>query len=238
MLTVVLVVGTLVFFRGKSYYTLGIFPMLLAAGAVGLEQWVKSKALRVIIPVVIVLLTLPIIPLGLPVYNESGLVKYFQDLEEDFGLQIGRQFEDGTIHSLPQDYADQLGWEELTSVTNEAMNRIPEKDKALIYCSNYGQAGAIAVIGKKYGLPQPISFNESFLYWLPESFDPEIEYFIYINDELGENVANFFGNVEVVGSITNPNAREFGTAVYLCTKPKGSFNKFYRDVVETVEDPF
>ena len=220
LLVVVLVVGILLFLQGKSYYTLGVFPMLLAAGAVGLERWIKIRWIRLVIPVLIVVAAVQILPMGIPAYKEEGLIKFFLKMEEDYGLTVGRRFEDGTIHSLPQDYADQLGWEELTSVTNDAMSLIPEKEKALIYCSNYGQAGAIAVIGKKYGLPEPISFNESFLYWLPESFDPEIEYLIYINDELGQNVAEFFGEVEIVGSITNPNAREFGTTVYLCANRK------------------
>jgi len=236
--TAMIVVFVLVMLRGKSYYTLGILPMLVAAGAVALEKWIKNKIVRIVIPIFIVAISIPIIPLGLPVYDEMGLVSYFEDLEKDYGLQIGRTFEDGTIHSLPQDYADQLGWEELTKVTASAYASIPEKNKALIYCENYGQASAIAVIGKKYDLPEPISFNESFLYWLPSEFDPEIEYFIYINGELGDNVAAFFEEIEVVGSITNPNAREFGTTVFLCSKPKGSFNTFYKDVVESVEDPF
>lgn len=238
VVTAILVTGTLLLLKGKSYYTLGLVPMLVGVGAVAIEKWIRSNILRVIIPLFIVVITIPLIPFGLPVMDENELVQFFQDMEDDHGLQIGRRFEDGTIHSLPQDYADQLGWEELTQVTAEAYQRIPEKNKALIYCENYGQAGAIAVIGKKYNLPEPISFNESFLYWLPKSFDPEIEYFIYINDEMGDNVAALFETIEVVGKITNINAREYGTTVYLCTKPKSSFNTFYKEVVETVEDPF
>ena len=166
------------------------------------------------------------------------MVEFFKDLEDDYGLEIGRRFEDGTIHSLPQDYADQIGWEELTAVTNNAYNSISEKEKTVIYCENYGQAGAIAVIGKKYGLPEPVSFHESFLYWAPTAFDPEVEYLIYINDELGENVADFFVDIQIVGQISNVNAREYGTTVYLCSKPIGSFNKFYKEVLESVENPF
>lgn len=236
--TAFLVTGTLLILRGKSYYTLGLLPMLVAAGGAGLEQWIRNTFVRILIPLFIVLITVPLIPFGLPVMNEDGLVQFFQDLEDDYGLQIGRRFEDGTIHSLPQDYADQLGWEELTEVTALAYDKIPDKSQAVIYCSNYGQAAAIAVIGKKYGLPEPLSFNESFLYWLPESFDPDIEYFIYINDELGEDVAALFEKIEVVGQITNVNAREYGTTVYLCTQPRSSFNVFYKEVVERVEDPF
>jgi hypothetical protein len=172
------------------------------------------------------------------VYDEVRLVAYFKNLEKDYGLDIGRRFEDGTIHSLPQDYADQLGWEELTRITKEAYDQIPEKDKAVIYAENYGQAGAIAVIGKKYGLPEPVSFHESFFYWFPDKFDPDIEYLVYINDELGENVRKLFPDIREIGRISNVNAREYGTTVYLCRNPNSSFNKFWADVVKRVEDPF
>ena len=226
-IVVLLVIFLLLALRGKSYYTIGVFPVLLAAGAVSFERILRSIWLRVLLPLVLVLLTLPILPIGLPIYKSAGLIKYFNKLESKHGIDIGRRFEDGTIHSLPQDYADMLGWEELTSITAKAYNMVEDKKAALIYCENYGQAGAITIIGKKYGLPEPISFNESFQYWLPEKFDPDITSFIYINDELGDDVKKLFRKITVVGSIKNPDAREFGTTVYLCQDPVASFNYFW-----------
>ena len=67
-------------------------------------------------PVFLVILTLPLIPMGIPVYKKDGLIKYFNKLEEKYGMDLGRRFEDGSIHSLPQDYADMLGWEEMTAL--------------------------------------------------------------------------------------------------------------------------
>lgn len=234
----IIVVLVLFLLRGKSYYTIGIIPVLLAAGSVALEGFLKNRAVRIAIPLLIVATTVPILPFGLPVYHEDGMVRFFKDLEDKYGLVVGRRFEDGTLHSLPQDYADQLGWEELTKIVKKAYNRIPEKRKTLIYCENYGQAGAIAVIGKKYGLPEPVSFHESFLYWAPEKFDPDIAYFIYVNDELGEDVNALFEEIKIMGSITNTNAREYGTTVYLCSRPRASFNSFWKAVVQRIENPF
>ncbi len=42
------------------------------------------------------------------------------------------RFEDGTIHSLPQDYADMIGWEELTALADSAYRMIEDKE-----CLNY-----------------------------------------------------------------------------------------------------
>jgi hypothetical protein len=167
------------------------------------------------------------IPFGLPVYKSEGLVKYFRVVESKYGIKLGRRFEDGTIHSLPQDYADMIGWEELTAITARAYNSIEDKKAGIIYGENYGHAGAITIIGKKYGLPEAVCFSESFRYWIPLKFDPDIKSFIYINDKLGKDIQKLFNKITLVGMISNPDSREYGTKVYLCEDPNSSFNEFW-----------
>lgn len=222
-----LIILTLFLLRGKGYYTIGVFPFLIAAGAVSYEESLKTLKAKIIFPVLLVLLTLPSLPLGMPVFNEEGLVSYFKTIGTKFGIEIGRKFEDGSLHSLPQDYADMIGWEELTEITAKAYSMIDDKRASFIYGENYGHASAIMVIGKKFGLPEPVSFNESFMYWFPKKFDPDITSFIYINHRLGEDVQNLFNKITLVGRISDPNSREYGTAVYLCQDPKSSFNEFW-----------
>jgi hypothetical protein len=224
----VFVIGALLILKGKSYYTLGVFPLLIIAGAVAYDLWIKKLWIKMAIPLFIIMLTLPVVPIGLPVYNEEGLKRYFNMLDKEYGIDVGRRFEDGSVHSLPQDYADMLGWEELTEITNKAWQMIADKKAAFIYGENYGQAGAITVIGKKYGLPEALSFSESFQYWIPGEFNPDIKSIVYINDVPGKDVKAFFGKITLVGSISNPDAREYGTSVYLCEEPVGSFNDFWK----------
>lgn len=233
---VIFVIVALMLLRGKSYYTIGLFPFLFAAGALSYDYSLKRKWARIALPVVLVMLTIPVVPMGLPIYKSDGLVKYFHVLETKYGLIIGRRFEDNSIHSLPQDYADMLGWEELTSITDKAYNMISDKKASFIYCENYGQAGAITIIGKKYGLPEAVSFNESFRYWIPKKFDPDITSFIYINHELGKDVQMAFKKITLVGQISNPDAREYGTQVYLCEEPKGRFNAFWAERVSRLKN--
>jgi hypothetical protein len=230
----ILIIVLLFIMRGKGYYTIGLFPFLISAGAVAYERWLKRKWIRVVLPVLLVLLTIPMLPIGLPVYKSEGLITYFKNLELKYGINIGRRFEDGSIHSLPQDYADMLGWEELTAIANRAYQMIDDKKASFIYCENYGQAGAITIIGKKYGLPEAVSFNESFRYWIPLKFDPDITSFIYINDELGDDIQKLFETITLAGRISNPDAREFGTAVYLCQHPRTSFNTFWQTRLEVL----
>jgi hypothetical protein len=229
------VIISLMLLRGKSYYTIGIYPFLFAAGAVSYDLILKKPWSRIALPALLILLTLPVLPMGLPIYKSKGLVKYFSVVENKYGVVVGRRFEDNSIHSLPQDYADMIGWEELTRIADSAYNMIEDKKAAFIYCENYGQAGAITIIGKKYGLPQAVCFSESFRYWIPHEFNPDITSMVYINDEPGDDVKEFFRVITKIGSISDPDAREFGTGVFLCQEPVDSFNKFWKDRIKKLD---
>jgi hypothetical protein len=222
------VIIMLMILKGKSYYTLGVFPLLLAAGALSYDKMVSKRWIRISLPVMLVILTIPIIPMGIPVFDKEGMIKYFSDLDKKYGIELGRRFEDGTIHSLPQDYADMIGWEEMTALAAKAYSMVENKETCYIYGENYGQASAVTIIGKKYNLPEALSFSESFKYWLPEQFDPDLTSLVYISEEEpGEDVKGLFRKITLIGSVSDPHAREFGTTVYLCVDPTGSFNHFW-----------
>lgn len=220
--------------KGKSYYTLGIMPILIAAGGVAYERWFRNRFLRIAFPLAVIILAIPGVPAGLPVWEKEGMVTYFSVLDEKYGFDLGRRFEDGSIHSLPQDYADMIGWEEFATLADSAYRMIEDKGAALIYAENYGQAGAITIIGKKYGLPEAVSFHESFRYWFPREFPVEIKSLIYINHSLGEDVKELFATVRLIGRISDPHAREYGAAVYLCEDPVTSFNEFWRERTQSL----
>lgn len=233
-MTLLLIIVILLILKAKNYYSIGIFPFLCSAGAVSYERIISKRWLRALFPLVLVLLTIPGIPIGIPVFRTEGLVKYFKQLENVYGLGFVTRFEDGSRHSLPQDYADMLGWEELASLTAETWDMIPDKSSAFIFCENYGQAGAVTIIGRKYGLPHALSFSESFRYWNPVEFENEIKTIIYINGYLGEDVKNIFGKITLAGSISNPHAREYGTSVFLCGEPLVSFNNFWSERIKQI----
>ncbi len=228
-LLAIFVIFALFALQGKSYYTLGVMPMLIAAGAVAYDRWFRNRILRIVFPLALVAVAIPGVPSGLPVWDKEGLVTYFSVLDEKYGIDLGRRFEDGSFHSLPQDYADMIGWEEFATLTDSAYRMVEDKRAALIYAENYGQAGAITIIGKKYGLPDAVSFHESFRYWFPREFPVEIKSLIYINHTLGKDVEELFAATRLIGRISDPHAREYGAAVYLCENPVTSFNDFWRD---------
>ena len=106
--------------------------------------------------------------MGIPIYKAEKLAEYFARVKDKYGFDMVLRWETGKIHSLPQDYADMLGWDELAAITAKAYEQVPDKKATLIYAENYGQAGAIMVIGKKYNLPEPVCFSESFFLLVSE----------------------------------------------------------------------
>ena len=228
----------LAFLRGKSYYTGGLYPMLIAAGGVYWEMKLKRLFTRILLPAIMVVFALPVVPMGIPLWKQERLAEYFAGAKRDFGFDMVLRWETGRVHNLPQDYADMLGWDELAALTAKAYEQVRDKQACMIYAENYGQAGSVMVLGKKYNLPEPVCFSESFFYWFPRDLEHEIFSFIYINDTLGDDVHKLFADCRLIGQVQNSFAREYGTGVWLCTNPRASFNKFWRQRVSVVTNPF
>jgi len=100
-----------------------------------------------------------VIPYGLPILPVETMKTYGMHMRDNYGLSSPLRWEDDSVHDLGQDYSDMHGWEEMVR-----------------YAGNYGQAGALTFYRHKYNLPEPMSWNASYLLWVPElvSFDRQI----------------------------------------------------------------
>lgn len=238
-LTYLFTVIILMLLNGKHYYTLGAYPMLFAAGGVAIEK-LFAQRLRVLKPIMlalIILLFLPGIPYALPVLPLEKMAVYAQHSKK-FGLEGALVWEDGRVHALPQDYADMTGWRELAGIVIQAYHGLSDAEKAScgIYGENYGQASAIKYYGKEFGLPEPVSFNETFALWAPDSANPAV--LIYVNDELGEDIQHFFGDISLAGAVKDPYFRESGVQVYVCKNPRNGFASFLTEKVRSMKSRY
>ncbi|RSK48756.1 glycosyltransferase family 39 protein [Hymenobacter rigui] len=207
--------------HGKSYYALGYYPILFAAGGVWWEQaWAKwPRAARLARPVLLllpVLLCLPLLPLLFTVEPPARM----QALGPRYQSTGAFRWEDGRNHALPQDFADMLGWQELADKTWQAYLALPAATRAhtLILAANYGQAGAINYYNRRRPLPAAHSFNGSYLLWQSRMPSLPWQYVLLIDDE-PDNLAAHFRSFCRVGEVRNPYARERGTAILLGTGP-------------------
>jgi len=200
----------LIILSGKSYYTLGIYPVFFFFGGVAITRYTGGKLQwsRYVLAVLMVLITLPILPMSLPLLSYPAMVRYDQVISK-MGMNDLLTWEDGTVHPLPQDYADMTGWKELADIVDSTFNALPSEEQKMtgIYAENYGEAGAIHYFNKHKDIPEPISFNGSFLFWAPDSIRGST--LIYVNNDTTD-VGKLFQEVTLAGSITNPYAREHG----------------------------
>jgi hypothetical protein len=228
------VLAVFLILKGKSYYMAGLYPFMFAAGGVSWELTLKSKSWRIVLLGLVLLLYLPLVPAGIPFMKAPALAAYFAKIPPGMGSEALLRWEDGRMHALPQVYADMLGWDEIGNIVIQACDTIKDKSGIMIYGENYGQAGAIDHFGSPYGLPPASSFSDSYIMWIPDSIDSDMDLLFYINDERGEDIFPMFESVDSLGSITNTFAREYGTTVYLCRNPKPEFFEFFSNKVRDV----
>src|SRR4030095_5383765 len=182
---------------------------------------------------IIIFLGLYFLFIGLPIMGPEKLAAFYQKTNAR-GKGILR-WEDQQDHPLPQDFADMLGWEEMTRKAAVAFHSMDSNQQAntIIFCDNYGMAGAINYYRKKYHLPEAYSDNASFLYWIPDSL--QYQNLVLLTDDREEMQHAFikeFEHAAVVGRVMNPFARENGTQIILLTGASNKFRKFFHDKLD------
>ena len=206
------VILLLLFGSGKSYYTLGVYPVLIAAGAVAWEQLLrKRKWIGYALASAVIIFNWMIMPLLLPIWKPEKLDAFYKKIDAE------HKWEDLKTHPLPQDFADMLGWKELTERSERFFNSLPDSTKAnsIIYCRNYGQAGSLKFYGKSPGFKnRVISDNGSFLLWIPDTIG--MRNLLFIGRRMpgkDDEVFQHFEKVTVIDSVTNPYSRQFGDKI-------------------------
>jgi hypothetical protein len=215
--------------HGKSYYLAPVYPMLLAAGAVATESAIKGKAvgepenvrprrlwLKVVIVVVLLASGTHLAPITVPILSPERFLAYAKTLP--FKLPVMEHSH--ARAALPQWYADQFGWQEIVAETAVAWNRIPVEDQkdCGIFAQDYGQAGAVDFLGRRYGLPPALSGDRTYFLWGPHDYSGNC---LIVLGDRRERLEELFDHVEYIGtSADNPYALEDEIGVFICRGAK------------------
>ena len=204
--------------KGKNYYLAPIYPMLLAAGAVVTERSIERTRQPWLKPALVLILLAGgawFTPLVVPVLPVDRFISYMERLP----FKVPRSEHSHERALLPQHYADQFGWQELTAKTAEAWSRLTpeERSDCAIFGQNYGQAGAIDFFGKRYGLPPALSGHQTYFLWGPRGYSGNC---MIILDDDRDRLEELFQHVELVGTSDNPYSLERNITVWLCKGAK------------------
>ncbi|WP_205720255.1 ArnT family glycosyltransferase [Fodinibius halophilus] len=226
-IAIVVIFSLLWIFQSKSYYFFGAYPVLFAAGAVKAEQWLKQININwsYALAAFILLPSLPFIPESIPVLPIEQHISYSD-----------KKVQDGRVE-LTSDYADMFGWPEQVQLVDSVYRSLSAEDKknAIIWAENYGEAGAIKILGDQYGLPDPISRHGSF--WLWGYQNPDANVWISIGNEK-EVLTEVFEEITLVTMISHEYAidEENGIPLYICRKPKIDIPKWWADYEKHIFD--
>ncbi|MEO6668310.1 MAG: glycosyltransferase family 39 protein [Ferruginibacter sp.] len=211
------------YLKAKGYYAIGLYPVLLAFGAVYLEflthngwrTWFRPLSLLVTLA-----LFIPAVNKIFPVQPPAEMVK---------SGKLHR-WEDGKDYPISQDFADMLGWRELAAKTDSIYKTITDKEHTLVLCANYGEAGAVNFYSKEN--IQAVSLNADYINWFPSG--KKILTIILVKDDENEGMdreQSIFESVVLTGTVENKFSREKGTRIFLLSGPKMDINKVLKEEI-------
>lgn len=199
------------FAKGRDYYLAPAYPSLFAAGAVFAEHWLASlapaRARRIprtfwwalaVSTVLLALVLLPIAPLGSRWWFAAD--------------------------KLNGNFNEEIGWPEMASSVARVRDSLPPEDRAHfgILAGDAGEAGAIHLYGRAYGLPDAISGSNS--NWFHGYGDLSSQSVITVGFHR-DDADKIFASCQVAGHLANP----FGiqnsavgdyTDLFVCRQPR------------------
>ncbi len=209
----VVVVYVFVVIPGRPYYTAGCLPLLFAAGAsriegrqaqqVGRRMWLAAPVVGALLSIALVLPVLPIATFArMP-----------------------------AIHKTSYDLAETIGWPQFSRQVAAVYDGLSREDRrvASVFTSNYGEAGALALLGGKYGLPDPLSGHNTYWLWGPGDASDRVVIAVGSIDQLRSHFAScrYRATIHSPDNVSND---ENGTSIWTCTGPRGSWSSFWSDL--------
>jgi 4-amino-4-deoxy-L-arabinose transferase-like glycosyltransferase len=134
---------------GKAYYLASLYPILLGLGALPTVEWAAGRpGRRWTVGIAIGLSALISAPLALP-------------------LLPVRDLQGSIVMAINPDQGETVGWPRFVQTINDAWRAIPaaERRQTAIFTGNYGEAGAVDLLGPRLGLPRAYSGHNGFSEW-------------------------------------------------------------------------
>src|SRR5208282_3878621 len=215
-ITWLVIMACMLTMHGRMYYPAPAYPMLFAAGGLVFERWLAGmQSARWLKPAYITLLVVTGLMIAPFAYFPLLTVDQYIAYAKFWHFEPPR-LETHRLGPLPQLYADQFGWEEMTATVARVYNSLPPEVRArtAIFGQNYGQAGAIDLFGPKYGLPPAISGHQSYFLWGPRGYSGDS---MIVMAGRRARLEQLFTSVEKVARVEHPYSMPYNHFdVYYC----------------------
>ncbi|WP_375489918.1 ArnT family glycosyltransferase [uncultured Jatrophihabitans sp.] len=135
--------------NGKAYYLASVYPALLGIGAIPVAAWLArgrgrmrvAAVAAVVAAVVSAVIALPLLPAD--------------DLQGSATM------------ALNPDQGETVGWQRFAHTVSRVWHGLPADQRAhtVIFTGNYGEAGAVDLLGARLGLPRAYSGHNALAAW-------------------------------------------------------------------------
>ncbi|MGE0455418.1 MAG: ArnT family glycosyltransferase [Vicinamibacteria bacterium] len=205
--------------KSRTGYLAPAYTMLFSAGSVVVAGLLERRGPRVALPAILAGLIVGgtlTAPLAMPVLPVEGSIRYARMLGQTPSTEEKKE-----IGALPQFFADMQGWDRMVAAVARAYRALPEDDRARvgIFASNYGEAGAIDLLGRRLGLPAAVSGHNNYWHWGPRdhSGDP-----LLVLTPSRERLDALFESVEQVETVECGHCMPYENhrPVFLCRRPR------------------
>ena len=185
---------------GQGYYTAGLYPALIAAGAVVVE---RRARLFWVVSALVAVSSVALMPASLPILTPHALAA------SGWAGPAEQQLE-------------MVGWPREVGLVAATYRGIPaeQRSQAVILTSNYGEAGAVDRYRGRFGLPPAYSGLNAFGLWGPPSKTGPVV--LVWEDARPPTYLRGCRFVRRVGG-TVPNEEHDYARIFLCAGPRGSW---------------
>jgi len=216
--TFITLLTRLIVLHGKDYYAAPIYPTMFAGGAIAIEGFSTSRW-RWVKPVTVGFIqlgTAAFLPLFVPVLPPEAFLRYQARLP--FNMQPSEK--SMSAEPMPHYFSWDFGWEEMVSAVAQAYQNVPleERPDTAFFANDFAAAGAIDLLGPKYGLPKAISGHQSYWLWGPRNYRGKT---MIIVGDTPRAAQEWFNQVTVMAELHHPFAPPWeNRTVLLCRSPK------------------
>lgn len=161
----------------------------LAVERAAARRWRRATAT---VAVVVIVFGCVALPMALPILPTESYVTY--------AAALGRRpssEEKKEVGRLPGFFADMNEWASIVASVESAWRQLPadKQSRAVVFGSNYGEAGAVDVLGRSQGLTAVATHNNYFL-WGPPSDDVDA---VVVISQHPERWSGYFEHVRLAG---------------------------------------
>ena len=205
--------------KGRGYYVGGAYPMLMAMGATVIERWLARLPLMVRGTLKA---AYPAALLAWGVYASLAIVPWSTD---------------GSLKKVALenngDLREEIGWDDLVKTVAGIRDSLsPEQQNSLgVVVGNYGEQGAIEILGQAYHLPPPLSGTNSAWYRSYPNVPPSTLIVLGFSQKEAERT---FASCRLAGHNTNAygvhnEESDDHPDLFVCDSPRLPWPEFWKE---------